>query len=260
MLLAIDIGNTSIYFGEINNGEIGKTFRITTKKNITSDEYTILIKNILEENINIKDIEAIIMSSVVPEIIAEVEKALFNITSIKTILLKRDITNSFDLPEEFFRDLGSDLIADATGAIAKYKLPVIVFDMGTATTCSVVDKNGVFCGGMICPGLKTSVDALIGNASQLSEFRLGNPKQIIGIDTSECINAGAIYGHSSMINGLRKRVEEEREENCTVILTGGNSDYVANYVDADIIHDKHLIFYGLNALYEEYKNKGEKLC
>ena len=260
MLLAIDIGNTSIYFGEICNKEIKKTFRITTKKDITSDEYTVIIRNVLNDNINIKDIEAIIMSSVVPEIVTDVEKALFNITSIKTILLKRDIINSFELPEEFFRDLGADLIADATGVIAKYKLPAIVFDMGTATTCSVIDKNGVFCGGMICPGLKTSVDALIGKASQLSEFKLGNPKQTVGTDTSECINAGAIYGHSEMINGLRKRVENERGEKCTVVLTGGNSDYISKYVDSDIIHDKNLIFYGLNELYEKYKNIGEKLC
>lgn len=99
-------------------------------------------------------------------------------------------------------------------------------------------------------GLKTSVDALISKASQLSSFSLGNPKKTIGLDTPDCINAGSILGHSEMINGLRKRIEKETGEKYTAILTGGNSDYVKDYIDKDIIVDKDLIFYGLNELYK----------
>lgn len=99
-------------------------------------------------------------------------------------------------------------------------------------------------------GLKTSVDALISKASQLSNFSLGNPKRIISIDTPDCINAGSIFGHTEMINGLRKRIEKETSEKYTAILTGGNSDYVKDYIDKDIIVDKNLIFYGLNELYK----------
>ena len=96
------------------------------------------------------------------------------------------------------------------------------------------------------------MNALIGNASQLSSFNLGNPKVLVGNTTVDCINSGMIYGHSEMINGLRKKVEEETGERYKVILTGGNSDYIAKYVDQDIIQDKNLVFYGLNEL---YKNK-----
>lgn len=251
MLLGVDIGNTTIYFGIINDEKIEKTFRISTEKARTADEYTVIIKNVLEENTSIKEITDIIMASVVPEITNEVEKALYNITGLNTIIVKRDIPKTFYMSEECVRALGADLIADSTGAISKYQTPIIVFDMGTATTCSVINKEGKFMGGMICPGLKTSVDALIGKASQLSNFTLGNPKQVVGLETAECINAGAIFGHSSMINGLRKKVEEETGEKYTVVLTGGNSDYVAKYVDHDIIQDKNLIFEGLKELYKQ---------
>lgn len=251
MLLGVDIGNTTIYFGIINDEKIEKTFRISTEKARTADEYTVIIKNVLEENTSIKEITDIIMASVVPEITNEVEKALYNITGLNTIIVKIDIPKTFYMSEECVRALGADLIADSTGAISKYQTPIIVFDMGTATTCSVINKEGKFMGGMICPGLKTSVDALIGKASQLSNFTLGNPKQVVGLETEECINAGAIFGHSSMINGLRKKVEEETGEKYTVVLTGGNSDYVAKYVDHDIIQDKNLIFEGLKELYKQ---------
>lgn len=253
MILGVDIGNTTIYFGVIQDGEVKRTFRISTEKNKTCDEYVLKLKNLLLENLEIKYLDGVIISSVVPEITLEIEKAIFKITGKEIKIVKRDVKYSFKVASECLRDLGADLIADSTGAIAKYKLPIMIFDMGTATTCTVINKDGIFMGGMICPGLKTSVNALIGNASQLSNFTLGNPKKAVGTETPECINAGAIYGHSSMINGLRKKVEEETNEKYTVIITGGNSDYVIDYIDKDIIQDKNLIFYGLYELY----NKGE---
>lgn len=258
MILGIDIGNTTIYFGVIKEGIVKSTFRISTEKNKTCDEYVSKIKNILDENVNIKEIEGIIISSVVPEITLEIEKAIFKITGKESKIVKKDVTYNFKVASECLRDLGADLIADSTGAIAKYKLPIMIFDMGTATTCTVINKDGVFMGGMICPGLKTSVNALIGNASQLSNFTLGNPPKAVGTETPECINAGAIFGHSAMINGLRKKVEEETQEKYTVVITGGNSDYVIDYIDKDIIQDKNLIFYGLNELYNISK-KAQKV-
>lgn len=252
MLLAIDIGNSTIYFGGIENGEVKETFRIRTEKNKIADEYVLLIKEALEINFDIRKIDGVIVSSVVPEITEEIEKAIYKILNIKAIVVKRDIDAPFPIISECLRDLGSDLIADCTGVIAKHKLPIMTFDMGTATTCTVINKNGEFCGGMICPGLKTGAKALIAAASQLGEFTLGNPKEAVGTETTECINAGVIYGHSAMINGLRKRIEEETKEKYTVVITGGNSDYVMEYIDKDIIQDKNLIFYGLNELYNRY--------
>ena len=162
--------------------------------------------------------------------------------------VKRDVFESFKIDTECLRDLGADLIADATGAILKYGTPLIIFDMGTATTCSIINKEGVFLGGLICPGLKTGMNALIGNASQLYSFNLGKPNKIIETKTADCINNGVILGHSEMINGLIKKVEQETNEKYKVILTGGNSDYVSDFVNKEIIHDKNLIFYGLNEM------------
>lgn len=259
MLLAIDIGNSTIYFGEIENGEVKKTCRIRTEKNKIADEYVVSIKETLENNFNINEIDAVIISSVVPEITEEIEKAIYKILIINAVVVKRDIDAPFKIVSECLRDLGADLIADSTGALSKYPVPIMILDMGTATTCTVINKNGDFCGGMICPGLKTGAKALIAAASQLGEFTLGNPKEAVGTKTTECINAGVIYGHSAMINGLRKRVEEETNEKYTVVITGGNSDYVMEYIDKDIIQDKNLIFYGLNKLYEKYlENKKEE--
>lgn len=255
MLLAIDIGNSTIYFGEVVDGEVNKSFRLTTEKNKGADNYIVPIKELLLINFHIEEIDGVIISSVVPELTEEIEKAIYKILNIKPIVLKRDVGAPFTIISECLRDLGADLIADATGAMKKYKVPVMVFDMGTATTCTVINKNREFCGGMICPGLKTSAEALIGKASQLASFSLGNPKVAVGTKTPECINAGVIFGHSAMINGLRKRVEEETNEKYTVVLTGGNSDYVVDYIDKDIIQDKNLIFYGLEEIYKIHNNK-----
>lgn len=252
MLLAIDVGNSTIYFGGIENGKVKKTFRIRTEKNKLADEYVILIKESLEINLDINGFNGVIISSVVPEITEEIEKAIYKILNIKAIVVKRDVEAPFKIASECLRDLGADLIADSTGAISKYKLPIMIFDMGTATTCTVINRNGEFCGGMICPGLKTGAKALIAAASQLGEFSLGNPKQAVGVETTECINAGVIYGHAAMINGLRKRVEEETKEKYTIIITGGNSDYVIDYIDEDVIQEKNLIFYGLDEIYNRY--------
>lgn len=252
MLLCIDIGNTTIYFGLLENDEVIKTFRISTRKDALSDEYAIKIKEVLEINVELSKIDSAILSSVVPEITDEVEKAINKILNIEVVIVKRDVKAALNLNESRFNEIGADLICNSVGAMAKYGKPVLIFDMGTATTCSVIDKNGSFAGCIICPGIKTSMNALIGNASQLSSFNLGNPKVLVGNTTVDCINSGMIYGHSEMINGLRKKVEEETGERYKVILTGGNSDYIAKYVDQDIIQDKNLVFYGLNEL---YKNK-----
>lgn len=154
MILGVDIGNTTIYFGVIENDEVINSFRITTKKDITEEEYEIVIKNVLEENVEKDKIKGIIIASVVPEITSEVEEALFSIVGVKPVVLKKDITSTLNMDKECVRALGADLIADATGAIAKYKTPIIIFDMGTATTCSVVNKDETFMGGMICPRAK----------------------------------------------------------------------------------------------------------
>lgn len=250
MILGVDIGNTTIYFGEIFDDRIGNTFRIATKKDWLSAEYIVKLRELLNENTDLELIKGIVISSVVPEITIEVEEALQKVTGKKSIVVKRDVNAPFKIISDCLRDLGADLIADSTGALEKYNAPLLVFDMGTATTCSVINRSQEFLGGIICPGLKTSSNALIGNASQLAEFELGNPKEVVGKKTPDCINSGVIYGHSEIINGLRRRIEEETNEKYTVILTGGNSDYVKDFVDKDIIQDKELIFYGLKKLYK----------
>ena len=141
MLLGIDIGNSTIYFGGIENGKIEKTFRIRTEKNKLADEYALLIKESLEMNFNISKIDSAIISSVVPEITEEIEKAIYKILNIKAIVVKRDIDAPFRIVSECLRDLGADLISDSCGALSKYTAPIMILDMGTATTCTVINRN-----------------------------------------------------------------------------------------------------------------------
>lgn len=154
MLLGVDIGNTTIYFGAIENDEVIKSFRIATRKDITEEEYEVIIKNVLEENIEKEKLTGIMMASVVPEITNEIEEALFNIVGEKPVVAQRDIIETLGVEPEIIKGVGTDIICNAVGAVNKFKMPVIIFDMGTATTCMVVDKDGIFRGGMVCPRTK----------------------------------------------------------------------------------------------------------
>lgn len=154
MILGVDIGNTTIYFGIMQNDEVVKSFRITTKKNITKEEYEIVIKNVLEENVEKDKIEGIIMASVVPEITLEIEETLLDIIGVKPLLAQRDIVANVGANPEKIKAVGTDIICNSVGALNRYKTPVIIFDMGTATTCMVVDEEGIFRGGMVCPRIK----------------------------------------------------------------------------------------------------------
>ena len=154
MLLGVDIGNTTIYFGVIENDEVIKSFRITTRKDITKEEYEITIKDVLDENTEKDKITGIIMASVVPEVTSEIEEALLKVVGVKPVLAQRDVITNLGADPENIKVVGTDIICNSVGAIKKYKLPAIIFDMGTATTCMVVDKDGIFRGGMVCPRTK----------------------------------------------------------------------------------------------------------
>ena len=154
MILGVDIGNTTIYFGVMEKDEVLKSFRITTKKDITEEEYEIVIKNVLEENLEKDKVDGIIIASVVPEVTSELEQALTNVVGVKPIIAQRDVVTTLGANPENIKVVGTDIICNSVGAKIKYKLPVIIFDMGTATTCMVVDEKGIFRGGMVCPRTK----------------------------------------------------------------------------------------------------------
>jgi type III pantothenate kinase len=259
MILVIDIGNTNIVLGCVEKKELVFTARISTDRKKTEDEYALTLQGILEMNqVSCHQIEGGIISSVVPELKTVMSETVRRLTG-KTFLvvgsgLKTGLNIRTDAPDK----LGSDLVVDAVAASAKYPKPTVIFDMGTATTLSVLDAQGHYIGGMIIPGMRVSVDALSSHAAQLPYINLDNPSEVIGKNTVDCMKAGVIYGHAAMLDGLIDRVEDALGSPVTAVITGGLSRTVVPHCRRKIIYDENLLLDGLVMLYEKNKNPGKK--
>ena len=167
------------------------------------------------------------------------------LTSMTPLLVKRELQPFFKIALDVPASLGADRIADAAGALHDYSLPLIIIDLGTATTFSVIDAEGVFQGGSIGPGLYTSFRAITEKAAQLKDYQLSAPEKVIGTNTQNCINSGIVNGHAAMIDGMVSRIEEETGMHYQVILTGGAASKVAPFCKCQLKVDETLILRGL---------------
>lgn len=254
MVLAIDIGNTNIVLGCFNDEEIIFRERLSTNHTATVLEYAATIKTAFEMNgISTKDIDGAIISSVVPAVTSTVKKAIEKYIGTVPLVIGPGVKTGLSIMIDNPGQLGSDLVVDAVAGISEYPVPLIVVDMGTATTVSVIDKNKQYIGGMIIPGLAVSHDALISRTSQLSKIAFEKPKKVIGSNTVDCIKSGLLYGNAGTIDGLTERIEEELGEKCTVVATGGLSVVIAPLCKRDIIIDEDLLLKGLMIIYNKNK-------
>ena len=251
MLLAIDIGNTNITIGLFNKETLEKTWRISTSRNNTSDQYGTNILNILSNtDISNKDISAIVMCSVVPPLTTtfiDLFKDYFNISPL--IIgsgTKTGIKIMYDSP----RDVGADRIVDAAAVLHLYKGPAIIVDLGTATVFDAITANGEYLGGAISPGIGVSAESLYKATSQLKRVELIAPKTAIGKTTTHAIQSGLILGYSELIKGMIKRFKEELDNNAKIIATGGLADIISKEVNLFDIIDHDLTLKGLQILYE----------
>lgn len=254
MLLAIDVGNTNIVIGciDIDSETILFNERVSTKHSATDLEYAIEFKTIFElHNIAPDDIDGVIISSVVPSVIGTIKRAVKKLASVEILTVGPGIKTGLRIAMDNPARLGSDLVADAVAGAAYYGAPLIIIDMGTATTMSVVDKNGDYVGGEIIPGLRTALDALISGAAQLSKVDLEPPRRMIGKNTAECINNGILLFTAAGIDGMIDRIEEELGYKCTVVATGGLSGIVTPLCKKDIIFDDDLLLKGLMVIYNK---------
>ena len=256
MLLLFDVGNTHVTLGGYDGSRCLFTGRIATDRRRTEDEYAMTLESVLHMHGYVPaDVEDGIISSVVPAVTQALDRA-FQLLWHKTAM---KVTTAMDLGLEVRTDtpelLGKDLIVDAVGAKSKYHCPILVFDLGTATTCSVIDARGVYRGGMIAPGLGISVDALGSRTAQLPYIILDAPSQLIGTNTGNCIRSGIMYGHAGMIDGFIDRMSEEIGQSCTSVITGGLASKIAPLCRRPIILDERLIFEGLLIIYERNKNR-----
>ena len=254
MLLAIDIGNTNIVMGCIRDDEILFKARIATDRTRTSDQYGVEIKNMLEAfGIKKEDIHDCIISSVVPPVFNSVKTGVLKVIGKQPMVVGPGLKTGLNIQVDSPSQVGSDRIVIAGAALAEYTAPLILMDLGTATTIEAVEPENVYMGGVIIPGVRTSLDALVNKAAQLPGISLDQPKKVIGTNTVDCLRSGMMYGTAAMLDGIIDRMEEELGHTSTLIATGGMAQFVTPLCKHSIILEKDLLLKGLNILYKKNK-------
>lgn len=250
MILAIDMGNTNIVIGAIDETSIYFSERIVTSHTESALEYAIKIKNLLEiYKLPTEGFEGAILSSVVPPLNATLSSAVNKIFGFRPKLVGAGMKTGLNIMMDNPKTVGSDMIVDAVAAIQDYPCPLVIIDMGTATTFSVIDHSQNYIGTIIFPGLKVSLDSLSSKAAQLPSISLDIPRKVIGKNTIDCMRSGIMYGNAGMIDGIIDRIEAELGEPVTIIATGGFSRFLTPLCKHTIIYDESLLLKGLLNLY-----------
>lgn len=255
MLLAIDIGNTNLVIGCIDDDRIVFKARIATDRTRTSDQYGVEIKNMIEAfGVKISQISDCIISSVVPPVFNSVRTGVIKVIGKQPLVVGPGLKTGLDIHMDVPSQVGSDRIVIAVAALAEYKAPLILLDMGTATTIEVVEPENRYMGGIIFPGVRISLDALTSRAAQLPGISLDKPRQVVGKNTVDSMRSGMLYGTAAMIDGLIDRIEEELGHSSTLIATGGMAQFVTPLCKRKIILEKDLLLKGLNIIYKKNKH------
>ena len=254
MILAIDIGNTNIVVGCIDDLKTYFIERLSTNRTKTELEYAVDLKNVLDiYHIKKTEIEGCIISSVVPQITNIAKLAAEKILKKEVMVLGPGVKTGLNIMMDNPGQLGADQVADAVAGISGYPVPLILIDMGTATTASVVNSKKQYVGGMILPGVGVSLDALTARASQLSGISIDAPRHVIGKNTIECMKSGVLYSNAAALDGIIDRIEEELGEKATVVATGGLAKKIVPHCKREIILDEELLLRGLLIIYEKNK-------
>lgn len=253
MVLAIDIGNTNVVIGGFQENQILFVERVSIETRTPHPwSLAISIKTILEiYQIQTTEIEGCIISSVVPSINHAVRKAVEKIAHCPVLLVGPGVKTGLQIAIDNPAQLGSDRVADAVAALHEYQPPIVIIDMGTATTLSVIDGQRRHIGGMIAPGVGISMNALTEKTAQLPKISLDPPKRCIGSNTVECMKSGILYGAAGCIDGLLDRIEEELGETPTFLATGGLSEFIIPHCRHKIVLDNLLLLKGLQLIYQK---------
>ena len=257
MILTIEIGNSTITLGGVEGDEIRFECRITTDRVKTSDTYCIDLKTLFEiYGVALASIEGVIISSVVPQVMNSVRTAIRKLLNLEPLIVGPGLKTGLDIRLDNPANMGAGLGAADVAALAEYKPPLIIIDMGTATTMSVLDPGGAHLGGCLCPGVKISLDALTSRTSLLPGIQLDSPKQAVGRNTADAMRSGIMFGNAAMLDGMIDRFSEETGWDFTVLATGRLAERIAPLCRHEIIVDRHLIIKGLVAIYRENRLKG----
>lgn len=251
MILAIDVGNTNIVLGVMKNEKIVFSGRLSTNINETDEEYAMKIHSFLRLH-NLFDIEGAIISSVVPALVGTLKKAVKLITGVNALVVGPGIKTGLSIEIDDPATLGADLVVGAVAAKEKYPHPTIIFDLGTATTGTVINAKGACIGGMIAAGVKSSINALSTGTAQLPQISITAPTKVIGTNTVDCMKSGAVIGAAVMLDGFVDRFEKELGQKATIVVTGGLGKSIVKNCTHEMIIDENLLLDGLRIIY--YKN------
>lgn len=252
MILAVDIGNTNIVIGCIEQEKIYFEERVSTNISKTELEYVVEFKTLLDlYKIQVKDITGCIISSVVPPLTNIVKRAMEKLLHISPVIVGPGIKTGLNIMMENPGQVGSDLIVDAVAGLKYYGAPLIIIDMGTATTISVVDEKKNYIGGMILPGVRVSLESLVNRTSQLPRISLEAPKKVIGRNTVDSMKSGMILGQAACMDGMIERIWEELGYQTKVVATGGLSGCIVPHCRKEIIYDNELTLKGLDIIYRK---------
>ena len=253
MILAIDIGNTTVALGGIQDGRVCFVAHMDTVRTRTAAEYRIEMEKVFAHRRHPEKpirFEGAVLTSVVPQITGALAECARYYTGKKPVIVSPEIRTGLTMGVPDPHAVGKDRLVDAAYAAANFPLPVITVDLGTATTFNVIRENSVFCGGAIAPGLDMGLGALSERTAQLPRLDLQIPKRIIGRNTEECILSGTIVGMAAMLDGMVQRIEAELGSPATLILTGGAARFVEPLVLHPHIYDPNLLLKGLAFLCE----------
>lgn len=251
MILTIDIGNTNITLGGYKDDKLQFVARLATDTSLTADQYAVQISSILQLRGYTAEVSDAIISSVVPTTATAIKGALKLITGKEPLMLGPGVKTGLNIKLDNPAQLGADLAAGAVGALGKYKMPCIIIDMGTATTVSVMDKDGAFLGGVIAAGIRSTLDALTSKTAQLPAINIDAPKSVIGKNTVDSMKSGLVIGAAAMLDGIVDRILKELGEDATVVATGGLAELVVKNCIRDVIIDNDLLLEGLYKIYKK---------
>ncbi len=252
MILTIDVGNTNIVIGGVRDKEIVFEARLRTESTKTSDQYCVDLKILLDVyRIRTEDIEGAIIASVVPQVLNSMQTAVKKLTGKQSLVVGPGLKTGLDIRLDNPSQTGADLVVGCVAALREHKPPMIIVDMGTATTMVVLDEKGALIGGCIAPGVRVSMDALTERTALLPGLQLDQPKRAIGRNTIDCMRSGIMMGTACMLDGMEERMAAELGQTATVIATGGIAKFIIPLCRRTMIYDKDLLVKGLAALYRE---------
>ncbi|MCX7708746.1 MAG: type III pantothenate kinase [Clostridia bacterium] len=255
MILVMDVGNTNIVLGVYEKEKLLFHWRMGTDKEKTSDEFGMFFVSLFRhESLDIKAVEAVIIASVVPPIMYSIEHAVRKYFKVEPIIVGPGVKTGINIKYENPREVGADRIVNAVAAYEKYGGPLIIVDFGTATTFCAINSKGEYLGGVICPGIKISAEALFQRAAKLPRIELVKPETVIGRNTVVSMQSGIVYGYVGKVDFIVRRMKKEmKEENIRVIATGGLARLIASESETIDEINGLLTLEGLRIIYERNK-------